>query len=255
MIRRPPRSTLFPYTTLFRSGELDLVGGKVGGPALEPEVPHLLGEREFLLGGGIAAQVAPDDLRLVEHRVFDVRVGARARQALAQRLQRAALQGVGPDRLDADEQGRDDHEGETHQQLALQRHSSIAPSTSSKISSVRSTVTSSCAMDTKSYAVRLNNSPRAAQPRATSREIFSLAKWRKHISAIPPTPVTSSACFRCKRWSPCSNRVPMRCRWPHTSSCANISSAACAAASATLSVASVEELHARATPVIKSTLH
>src|SRR2546430_17376424 len=25
MIRRPPRSTLFPYTTLFRSGELDLL--------------------------------------------------------------------------------------------------------------------------------------------------------------------------------------------------------------------------------------
>src|SRR3712207_8697364 len=25
MIRRPPRSTLFPYTTLFRSGPLDLV--------------------------------------------------------------------------------------------------------------------------------------------------------------------------------------------------------------------------------------
>src|SRR3712207_8156005 len=24
MIRRPPRSTLFPYTTLFRSGQLDL---------------------------------------------------------------------------------------------------------------------------------------------------------------------------------------------------------------------------------------
>src|SRR5436190_10524310 len=37
MIRRPPRSTLFPYTTLFRSGTLtmrgrnreDLVGGKL----------------------------------------------------------------------------------------------------------------------------------------------------------------------------------------------------------------------------------
>src|SRR5256885_17103971 len=28
MIRRPPRSTLFPYTTLFRSG---LLGGVVGG--------------------------------------------------------------------------------------------------------------------------------------------------------------------------------------------------------------------------------
>src|SRR3712207_7059572 len=26
MIRRPPRSTLFPYTTLFRSGELARVG-------------------------------------------------------------------------------------------------------------------------------------------------------------------------------------------------------------------------------------
>src|SRR3989454_3688631 len=27
MIRRPPRSTLFPYTTLFRSRSLDLVAG------------------------------------------------------------------------------------------------------------------------------------------------------------------------------------------------------------------------------------
>src|SRR5258708_19826119 len=26
MIRRPPRSTLFPYTTLFRSGQLDDIG-------------------------------------------------------------------------------------------------------------------------------------------------------------------------------------------------------------------------------------
>src|SRR3712207_8450498 len=26
MIRRPPRSTLFPYTTLFRSGQFDLLG-------------------------------------------------------------------------------------------------------------------------------------------------------------------------------------------------------------------------------------
>src|SRR5690348_18374041 len=33
MIRRPPRSTLFPYTTLFRSGEGDGVAG-VGGPRL-----------------------------------------------------------------------------------------------------------------------------------------------------------------------------------------------------------------------------
>src|SRR2546430_9564398 len=30
MIRRPPRSTLFPYTTLFRSGGLDLAGEGMG---------------------------------------------------------------------------------------------------------------------------------------------------------------------------------------------------------------------------------
>src|SRR5690242_20866291 len=30
MIRRPPRSTLFPYTTLFRSGERAVLAGGVG---------------------------------------------------------------------------------------------------------------------------------------------------------------------------------------------------------------------------------
>src|SRR5438874_9401803 len=30
MIRRPPRSTLFPYTTLFRSVRLDLLGDPLG---------------------------------------------------------------------------------------------------------------------------------------------------------------------------------------------------------------------------------
>src|SRR5436190_12728935 len=31
MIRRPPRSTLFPYTTLFRSGRRFGLGARVGG--------------------------------------------------------------------------------------------------------------------------------------------------------------------------------------------------------------------------------
>src|SRR5207247_10464686 len=111
MTQRPLMSTLFPYTTLFRSLEnasrdrpdvgfdlphalrvLHLVGREAGGPAIEPVTHHLLSEREFPFGGGIAAQVAPDHLRLVEHRVFDVRVGARARNALAQRLQRGAFE-------------------------------------------------------------------------------------------------------------------------------------------------------------------
>src|SRR5258708_22454436 len=30
MIRRPPRSTLFPYTTLFRSGVIDVMGDTAG---------------------------------------------------------------------------------------------------------------------------------------------------------------------------------------------------------------------------------
>src|SRR3712207_6971592 len=33
MIRRPPRSTLFPYTTLFRSRRCDVVDGRRLGPA------------------------------------------------------------------------------------------------------------------------------------------------------------------------------------------------------------------------------
>src|SRR3712207_6965568 len=33
MIRRPPRSTLFPYTTLFRSRGAGVVGDTVGPPA------------------------------------------------------------------------------------------------------------------------------------------------------------------------------------------------------------------------------
>src|SRR3712207_9533977 len=33
MIRRPPRSTLFPYTTLFRSHDVDLVAGRNGAVA------------------------------------------------------------------------------------------------------------------------------------------------------------------------------------------------------------------------------
>src|SRR2546422_2420790 len=44
MIRRPPRSTLFPYTTLFRSATVDserLVGDLVGhGAVVTSDLPH-----------------------------------------------------------------------------------------------------------------------------------------------------------------------------------------------------------------------
>src|SRR5256885_17139468 len=40
MIRRPPRSTLFPYTTLFRSGLLDAQGQLISGMTPQPGVAH-----------------------------------------------------------------------------------------------------------------------------------------------------------------------------------------------------------------------
>src|SRR5688572_32061472 len=40
MIRRPPRSTLFPYTTLFRSHVGRLDGQRLPGPALDEAHPH-----------------------------------------------------------------------------------------------------------------------------------------------------------------------------------------------------------------------
>src|SRR2546429_7940764 len=55
MIRRPPRSTLFPYTTLFRSHDglevlvARLLGGAAGGVALHQEQLGALG----LLAGAV----------------------------------------------------------------------------------------------------------------------------------------------------------------------------------------------------------
>src|SRR5207302_8802601 len=41
-IRRPPRSTLFPYTTLFRSGK-----EKVVADCIEAMAPHVIGRSAF----------------------------------------------------------------------------------------------------------------------------------------------------------------------------------------------------------------
>src|SRR5256885_11802375 len=54
MIRRPPRSTLFPYTTLFRSGVL------VGPPLHAPGGGAGCGEQQRVRGGGeVGAQQPP----------------------------------------------------------------------------------------------------------------------------------------------------------------------------------------------------
>src|SRR3989449_3677668 len=45
MIRRPPRSTLFPYTTLFRSGVVGCMAQRLGARLLErvPQVDLVIG--------------------------------------------------------------------------------------------------------------------------------------------------------------------------------------------------------------------
>src|SRR3989454_10882657 len=66
MIRRPPRSTLFPYTTLFRSQALSKINGiaalKVEGQAeeaqIEVRVDLAAAERYGLKPGDIRRQVA-----------------------------------------------------------------------------------------------------------------------------------------------------------------------------------------------------
>src|SRR5260370_22994552 len=49
MIRRPPRSTLFPYTTLFRSRHVDELAGHRGQPC-DLELADVVGD---MGGGGI----------------------------------------------------------------------------------------------------------------------------------------------------------------------------------------------------------
>src|ERR1035437_5795355 len=84
MIRRPPRSTLFPYTTLFRSDGEVAGGGEGAGHLLAPAVPsghvvddhdtaegpvaHGLGE----VGVDLVVAVAGDPDRLRGQRVRDV---------------------------------------------------------------------------------------------------------------------------------------------------------------------------------------
>src|SRR3989442_10057918 len=53
MIRRPPRSTLFPYTTLFRS---------IVGVARHVDDTHVRAERHELLGQVVTAQPRHDDV-------------------------------------------------------------------------------------------------------------------------------------------------------------------------------------------------
>src|SRR5256885_11459578 len=60
MIRRPPRSTLFPYTTLFRSLIVQVVVGRARGPVVQLDVGDagLVGRLRPLVGI-VARHAAP----------------------------------------------------------------------------------------------------------------------------------------------------------------------------------------------------
>src|SRR3712207_7467914 len=73
MIRRPPRSTLFPYTTLFRS--LDDVGQRAGGTG-ERHVDHRV---SMLVDGHSVDQAQVDDVD-AELGVDDVMQGLRSEE-------------------------------------------------------------------------------------------------------------------------------------------------------------------------------
>src|SRR5690625_596743 len=64
-LRRPPRSTLFPYTTLFRS---DHLRGRLSGPG----IPHFAVD---LPGGGGKITLTPDYLKAKDRNVYWFRNG------------------------------------------------------------------------------------------------------------------------------------------------------------------------------------
>src|SRR3712207_6861846 len=91
MIRRPPRSTLFPYTTLFRSPDDDDAGHlhRRGGPRKPPGAGRTAPQptRRDHLRGGRAAQVPErGGLRCADERSEEHTSELQSRQYLVCRL-------------------------------------------------------------------------------------------------------------------------------------------------------------------------
>src|ERR1039458_4861276 len=81
MIRRPPRSTLFPYTTLFRSVQLELVHAFARGVLAHVVRAAVAGGAEFRNGGarGLSLEaflLVHGDVGIVAGRVAAVAIGA-----------------------------------------------------------------------------------------------------------------------------------------------------------------------------------
>src|SRR5690349_23609314 len=67
MIRRPPRSTLFPYTTLFRSLAQRIDGPEVGDPFLESQ--KVLQKRLAAFGVGDSIHESKNPLLIIRVRM------------------------------------------------------------------------------------------------------------------------------------------------------------------------------------------
>src|SRR6267154_5529422 len=69
MIRRPPRSTLFPYTTLFRSAlRAGIVAGEIAGPEPRHRRVDAPGQRRFLGDAEIETDLADGrDIAVLRH--------------------------------------------------------------------------------------------------------------------------------------------------------------------------------------------
>src|SRR3989449_11770791 len=72
MIRRPPRSTLFPYTTLFRSVAVNALKNYIDGELVEPVSGKYLDDIEPATGAAFAS-VPDGDERDVERAVAAAR--------------------------------------------------------------------------------------------------------------------------------------------------------------------------------------
>src|SRR3712207_8623271 len=83
MIRRPPRSTLFPYTTLFRSSRLPLSGDRYGRDRNLRRSPTRLGRG---LHGGSRLRHGRDGVDAVDPRSEEHTSELQSRQYLVCRL-------------------------------------------------------------------------------------------------------------------------------------------------------------------------
>ena len=114
------------------------IGAQLGAPALQPVVDDLAIEIELLAGGRVhPREVSPDGFRLVEHGRLQLTIRTGAREILAQRPKRGALQQIGADRLARDEERGQRHEREPQEQLALERHREIGSARDRGTTSVR----------------------------------------------------------------------------------------------------------------------